>query len=95
MNHYVVAQYVTYCIVLINRELPDGIYGSGRVASVFKPNKLFVKDLPLRDASCHFDLKHVPEAVEVKGGKAYLYLPVGSMFGTKGIRDAYLCASNV
>jgi len=83
-------KYITYCTVMIDTKLSDGIYGSGWVIAALKPNVLLPKGKPLKDVSSLYLPKHVPEAIEVIGGKAYLHFPLNNWFGNKGIKNAYL-----
>ena len=81
-------KYGRYCIVLLDTDIPSGIYGKGHIVRALSPLDVFPKGLPLRDASKIYNENYPPECIEIENNKAYLYYPLNNWFGYEGIVNA-------
>ena len=81
-------KYGRYCIVLLDTDISDGVYGKGHIVRALSPLEVFPKGLPLSDASKIYNESHPPECIEIENNKAYLYFSLNNWFGYEGIVSA-------
>lgn len=88
-------KYGRYCIVVLDTDISDGVYGKGHIVRALSPLEVSPKALPLKDASKIYNENHPPECIEIENNKAYLYYPLNNWFGYEGIVNAVQSAKAV